>query len=269
MSWCRTFDTPKDEWTDVTIPWADFVPNFRNAAMPNAPPLSTSSIFSFQLMLSKFEYNGELNPNFAAGTFRLEIDYIRAFKGLQQGEKRRFAFLPAPRAYQGGGVLPRLVHVSSAGVTRPGRPGLIVEQEPPAVRMNDMLGGLLTHKLAGEDAVRSSGIPAVIVRPCALTEEPGGAKLLVEQGDNIKGKISRDDIADLCVEALLTPLPQIAAGAGDETPSSVTLEVKSDLAFSDVWQGGADGRACERPDYATLLGGLDPAVTGKEWMQEK
>ena len=59
------------------------------------------------------------------------------------------------------------------------------------VRMNDMLSYLLTYKLKGEDVVRDSGIPATIVRPCALTEEPGGAPMIVSQGDNIKGTISR------------------------------------------------------------------------------
>ena len=64
-------------------------------------------------------------------------------------------------------------------------------QEPPAVRMNDALGGLLTWKLAGEDLIRESGIPYTIVRPVALTDEPAGADLEVAQGDEIKGKISR------------------------------------------------------------------------------
>lgn len=34
--------------------------------------------------------------------------------------------------------------------------------------------------------VRESGVPAVIVRPCALTEEPAGAPLELDQGDVIK-----------------------------------------------------------------------------------
>lgn len=37
----------------------------------------------------------------------------------------------------------------------------------------------------GEDLLRESGIPYTIVRPCALTEEPAGADLIFEQGDNI------------------------------------------------------------------------------------
>lgn len=72
------------------------------------------------------------------------------------------------------------------GVTRPNRPGINVELEPPAVKLNDALGGLLTYKLAGEDCVRSSGVPYCIVRPTALTEEPLGAPLEIDQGDVIK-----------------------------------------------------------------------------------
>lgn len=57
--------------------------------------------------------------------------------------------------------------------------------------MNEMLSYLLTYKLKGEDIVRNSGIPETIIRPCALTEEPPGAPIIVAQGDDIKGKISR------------------------------------------------------------------------------
>lgn len=110
------------------------------------------------------------------------------------------------------------------------------QNEPPAVQMNDMLGGILTYKaraspgffcgavveclcsararrrsprhslaqspsawlpplplqLAAEDELRASGVPFAIVRPVALTEEPGGMPLVWEQGDTIKGKVSRE-----------------------------------------------------------------------------
>lgn len=33
--------------------------------------------------------------------------------------------------------------------------------------------------------IRESGIPYTIIRPCALTEEPAGADLIFDQGDNI------------------------------------------------------------------------------------
>lgn len=59
-------------------------------------------------------------------------------------------------------------------------------QEPPAVKLNAALGGLLTYKLAGEDAIRSSGVPYVVVRPTALTEEAGRMPIEIDQGDVIK-----------------------------------------------------------------------------------
>jgi uncharacterized protein YbjT (DUF2867 family) len=94
--------------------------------------------------------------------------------------------------------------------------------------MNDMLGGILTWKLKGEDCVRSSGIPYTIVRPCALTEEPGGKALILDKGDNIKGKVSREDIAELCVRALEQPLA-----------CNETFEVKEGEKgiSSEDWQG--------------------------------
>ncbi len=59
------------------------------------------------------------------------------------------------------------------------------------MKMNAELGGILTYKLAAEDVVRASGVPFAVIRPTALTEEPAGAELVVDQGDTIKGKISR------------------------------------------------------------------------------
>lgn len=38
----------------------------------------------------------------------------------------------------------------------------------------------------GEDVVRKSRVPFAVVRPCALTEEPAGAELVISQGDDIK-----------------------------------------------------------------------------------
>jgi len=40
-------------------------------------------IRSMQLMLSKFEYDGELNPNIQMGRFELPIESIQAYKELK------------------------------------------------------------------------------------------------------------------------------------------------------------------------------------------
>jgi hypothetical protein len=40
-----------------------------------------------------------------------------------------------------------VVHVSSAGITRLERPGLDLSKQPHAVRLNKVLGSILTYKL--------------------------------------------------------------------------------------------------------------------------
>lgn len=195
VGYCYSFDTVYNIWTTVRIPFDALIPVFRAKTLEDGKPFDRDRVYSVQLMLSKFEYDRALNPKFSPGFFQLQIEYIKAY---------------------GGDNLPKFVMVSCAGVTRPGRPGLNLDEEPPVVRLNDQLGGILTWKLRGEDALRSSGIPYTIVRPCGMTEEAGGKPLIFDLGDNIKGLVSREDIADLCVEVL--DIPQA---------NKVTFEVKA------------------------------------------
>jgi uncharacterized protein YbjT (DUF2867 family) len=181
IGYCYSFDTIYDYWLTIRIPFADLIPVFRAKTLPDASKFDSGKVYSMQLMLSKFEYNGQLNPKFQAGSFKLEIEYIKVYGGRPKSQ---------------------FVMVSSAGVTRPGKPNLNLAEEPPAVRMNDQLGGILTWKLRGEDVVRESSINYTIIRPCALTEKPGDKLLEVAQGDTIKGEVSRDAIAQLCLEAI-------------------------------------------------------------------
>lgn len=74
--------------------------------------------------------------------------------------------------------------------------------------LNRMFNNVLNWKLKGEDAVRASGIPYTIIRPGGLIDEPGGKEALrVNQGDSrdFSGRISREDVAELCVRALEQP----------------------------------------------------------------
>ncbi|NEO37387.1 MAG: NAD(P)H-binding protein [Moorea sp. SIOASIH] len=204
IAYCYSFDTQKDQWMNVSIPFADLIPVFRAKTLKDAAPFNPSRICAIQLMLSKFEYDGALNPKFAPGSFVLQVETIKAYGGITK---------------------PQFIMISSAGVTRPGRPGIKLEEEPPAVRMNDQLGGILTWKLRGEEAVRDSGVSYTIIRPCALTEEPGGQALVFAQGDNIRGKVSREDIAELCVQVLEQP-----------KACNVTFEVKEATDGLRDWQ---------------------------------
>ncbi|KAJ0082616.1 hypothetical protein Patl1_10464 [Pistacia atlantica] len=162
------FDTVGGQWQSIRLPFTSLRPIFRARTVSDALPFDPSNIVSLQ-----------------AWAFQLPVSYIRAY-------------IKEP-------ITPRFVHVSSAGVTRPERPGLDLSKQPPAVRLNKELGFILTFKLKGEDLIRESGIPYTIVRPCALTEEPAGADLIFDQGDNITGKVSREEIARICIAAFESP----------------------------------------------------------------
>jgi uncharacterized protein YbjT (DUF2867 family) len=181
IGYCHSFDTIYNFPQTIRIPFKNLIPVFRAKTVTNASDFDASKVYSMQLMFSKFEYDGALNPNFSPGVFSLEVESIKAY---------------------GGKATPQLILVSSAGVTRPGRPDINLEEEPPAVRLNEQLGGILTWKLRGEEVVRNSGLVYTIVRPCALTEQPHDRQLLLAQGDTIKGQVSREAIAELCVRAL-------------------------------------------------------------------
>lgn len=60
-----------------------------------------------------------------------------------------------------------------------------------------------------EQAVRASHLPYTIVRPSWLTDDPGGREAIrFEQGDTGDGQISREDVAEVCVQSLLVPEAQ-------------------------------------------------------------
>lgn len=114
---------------------------------------------SAQLMFSKFEYDGKLNETFAEGPFEIPVSSIRAY--IKEPITPRYSlpylsfivfslpFLLICLTFCCAlfCVIFRFVHVSSAGVTRPERPGLDLTKQPPAVRLNKELGYILTFKL--------------------------------------------------------------------------------------------------------------------------
>ncbi|KAI3982408.1 hypothetical protein MKX01_041246 [Papaver californicum] len=228
VGYTAIFDTVKDQWQMIQLPFSSLRPIFRAKTVVEAPPFDPSTIISLQLMYSKFEYDGKLNPTFEEGPFELPISTIKSY-------------LKDP-------ITPRFVHVGSAGVTRPDRPGLDLSKQPPAVCLNKELD----YILIGEDLIRESGIPYTIVRPCALTEEPAGADLIFEQGDNITGKISREEVARICVAALESPYT-----------CDKTFEVKSVIPFSEPFTVDPENPPPEK-DYNVYFKTLKDGITGKE-----
>ncbi|HTL90261.1 MAG TPA: CIA30 family protein [Leptolyngbya sp.] len=75
----HSFDTLANEWITVQVPFVQLIPVFRAKSVPDAKPIASTHIRSFQLMLSKFEYDGGLNPHFNPGSFRIEIASIAAY----------------------------------------------------------------------------------------------------------------------------------------------------------------------------------------------
>ncbi|KAK4589528.1 hypothetical protein RGQ29_020200 [Quercus rubra] len=236
VGYTASFDTVAGQWQSIRLPFSSLRPIFRARTVSDAPPFDPTNVLSLQLMFSKFESDGKLNPTFVEGAFELPLSSIRTY-------------IKDP-------ICPRFVHVGSAGVTRPDRPGLDLSKQPPAVRLNKELGFILTFKLKGEDLLRESGIPYAIVRPCALTEEPAGADLIFEQGDNITGKISREEIARICVAALESTY------ACDKT-----FEVKSVIPFSEPFTVDPENPPPEK-DYDIYFKTLKDGITGKEILEQ-
>lgn len=101
--------------------------------------------------------------------------------------------------------IPRLVVVSSGAVTRP---------NSAVYKLLNFVGnGIMEAKIRGEDEVRklyrnsdviNKGLGYTIVRPGGLTNEyPLGPSFLeVNQGDDKSGRLSRADVAGICIGCL-------------------------------------------------------------------
>jgi hypothetical protein len=79
VAYAYSFDTVAGQWTTVSIPFASLVPVFRAKTVQDGRSLNPHRIRSLQLMLSKFEYDGVLNPHFQPGAFQLLVKTIAVF----------------------------------------------------------------------------------------------------------------------------------------------------------------------------------------------
>lgn len=218
---CFTFKTRQGEWTDITMPFKEFNSVRRAKTVDDAPRLNPKHILAFQVMLSKFEYDGELNPTFSPGSFELSIDSINAY--VEE---------PNPGC-------PRIVHMGSAATTRTLRKDEF-EVQIPIVQLSDKIGRILDWKLAGEDAVRVSGIPYCILRATGLNDESepvGIDNLFFDQGDFLIGNVTRDDMAALIVKAFSSPAltnvtTEVCARADDQELKSLEEQL-SDLKLDE------------------------------------
>jgi hypothetical protein len=111
LAYCRSFDTDAAGLSTVRTPFLEMVATRRARTVPDASPLKPTQIYSLQLMLSKFEYDGDLNPAFQAGAFGLTVQQLGVYRQgpkpvvvLPQGKED----LSAPLAAAGlTGVIPQ------------------------------------------------------------------------------------------------------------------------------------------------------------------
>ena len=78
VAFSTSIDTELEVWATLRIPFTQLKPIFRSKTVVGAI-LNTAQIYAFQIMLSKFEYDGALNPRFTAGSFQLQIESISAY----------------------------------------------------------------------------------------------------------------------------------------------------------------------------------------------
>jgi uncharacterized protein YbjT (DUF2867 family) len=72
--------------------------------------------------------------------------------------------------------------------------------------LNKQFDNILNWKFKGEQALRTSGVPYTILRPGGLVNTPANEFAVVfAQGDTTGGRISREDVAQVCIAALQTP----------------------------------------------------------------
>ncbi|MGL5034428.1 MAG: CIA30 family protein [Microcystaceae cyanobacterium] len=80
VSYCYSFDTFNNRPQTIRIPFNQLIPVFRAKTVSEMGQFDPSCLYSVQLMHSKFEYDGELNPTFSPGLFHLEILGLQAYR---------------------------------------------------------------------------------------------------------------------------------------------------------------------------------------------
>jgi Complex I intermediate-associated protein 30 (CIA30) len=88
VGWTSSKDTTKSppagarrlkSFVTLKIPFRGQVPCRFAKIVSDAPPFNTSNIKAFQLVYSKFEYDGALNPKFRTGDFEFQLQEIRTY----------------------------------------------------------------------------------------------------------------------------------------------------------------------------------------------
>ena len=131
----------------------------------------------------------------------------------------------------------------------------------------------MEEKIKGEDTVRSmyanlnkegiEGLTYTIVRPGGLTEDPirGVSEIELNQGDMKSGRISRYDLAKLCVEASF--YPDLTGSTTFECYDADTAKGLGSVGMSNILKQKTDpsefvtGKERRGQSYKSLFSGLE------------
>jgi hypothetical protein len=72
-AWSESFDTVKGRTTEIKLPFNKFKPTRFARVLPSFRPFDKKNFSGIQISLSKFEYDGDLNPRFKDGPFELQV----------------------------------------------------------------------------------------------------------------------------------------------------------------------------------------------------
>jgi len=140
--------------------------------------------------------------------------------------------------------VPHLVIVSSGAVTKP---------SSPVYQFLNLFGKIMEEKIKGEDEIRrlyaehniksEEKLTYTVIRPGGLTLDPprGAGAVELNQGDTKSGRISRADVAALCVESI--NYPQLTGGTTFECYDADTGAPLATVGLSNIAKKKADGEA--------------------------
>jgi len=75
VSYQVKIEPPAGEWTEISVPFTDFLPVYRGRVVRDHPPLDPSRIATFGLIISRQE-----------GPFRIDIESVRAYSEVDDRE---------------------------------------------------------------------------------------------------------------------------------------------------------------------------------------
>jgi monofunctional biosynthetic peptidoglycan transglycosylase len=78
VSYQVEIEPPAGEWTEISVPFTDFIPVYRGRVVRDHPPLDPSRIATFGLIISR-----------QAGPFRIDIESVRAYPAVNDQETTR------------------------------------------------------------------------------------------------------------------------------------------------------------------------------------